>query len=176
MAMIGEWLRRLGYLLRRRAMEEELRREMEAHRAQMEDPRAFGNTLRLREEARDAWGWNWLDDFVHDTRFAFRTLRHSPSFTLTAIATLALGIGVNIGMFSCVNGLLLRPLYDRPDEVAGIYNRRMTTEGGYRGISYPNYLDLQEGTLGIFANLAASSTTFVALDMSDGPRRTMASG
>lgn len=49
---------------------------MEAHRAQMEDPRAFGNTLRLREEARDAWGWNWLDDFVHDTRFAFRTLRH----------------------------------------------------------------------------------------------------
>ena len=56
MAIIGEWLRRLGYLLRRRAMEEELRREMEAHRAQMDDPRAFGNTLRLRDEARDAWG------------------------------------------------------------------------------------------------------------------------
>ena len=151
MAIIGEWVRRLGYLLRRRAMEDELQREMEAHRAEMNDPRGFGNTLRLREEARDAWGWNWLDDLVHDTRFAWRTLRHSPAFTLTAIATLALGIGVNIGMFSLVNGLLLRPLYDRPDEVIGVYDRGTTAEGGYRGMSYPNYRDLQEGTSGIFA-------------------------
>ena len=45
MAIIGEWLRRLGYLLRRGAEEDALRREMEAHRAVMEDPRAFGNTL-----------------------------------------------------------------------------------------------------------------------------------
>ena len=176
MAIIGEWVRRLGYLLRRRAMEDELQREMEAHRAEMNDPRGFGNTLRLREEARDAWGWNWLDDLVHDTRFAWRTLRHSPAFTLTAILTLALGIGVNIGVFSLVNGMLLRPLYDRPDEVVGVYNRPTTAEGGYRGVSYPNYLDLQEGTAGIFADLAASATTFVALDLREGPRRTMAAG
>lgn len=57
MEIIGEWIRRLGYLLRRGAAEDELRREMEAHRALMADPREFGNTLRLREEARDAWGW-----------------------------------------------------------------------------------------------------------------------
>jgi len=175
MRIIGEWIRRLGYLLRRRQMEEELRREMEAHRAEMDDPRAFGNTLRLRDEARDAWGWSWLEDFAQDIRFAWRTLRHSPGFTMTAIATLALGIGVNIGMFSLVNGLLLRPIYDRSDEVIGVYNRRTTAEGGYRGVSYPDYIDLQEGTAGLFANLAASSTTFVALDLGDGPRRTMAS-
>ena len=120
MATIGEWLRRLGYLLRRGAREDELRREMEAHRAQMEEPRAFGNTLRLREEARDAWGLTWLDDFAQDMRFAVRTLGRSPGFTLTAIVTLALGIGVNSGMFSLVNGLLLRPVYERPDEVVGV--------------------------------------------------------
>ena len=135
MAIIGEWIRRLGYLLRRRAREDELRREMEAHRAQMDEPRAFGNTLRLREEARDAWGWRWLDDLVQDTRFALRTLRHSPGFALTAIVTLALGIGVNIGMFSLVNGLLLRPLYERPDEVVGVYSHSTTPDGELLGAS-----------------------------------------
>ena len=155
-------------------VEDELRREMEAHRAQMGEPPAFGNTLRLREEARDAWGWRWLDDLVQDTRFAWRTLRQSPGFALTAIVTLALGIGVNIGMFSLVNGLLLRPLYAGADEVVrstAAQRRRRRT----RAFSYPNYRDLQEGTTDIFANLAASSTGFVGLDVGDGPRRSMAS-
>ena len=176
MAIIREFIRRLGYLVRRRKMEDELLREMEAHRALMEDPRAFGNTLRLREEARDAWGWNWLDDLVQDTRFAWRTLRHSPGFVVTAIVTLALGIGVNIGMFTVVNGLLLRPLYERPDQVVNIYGRSTAPDGGIRGISYPNYLDLEAGTTSVFSNLAASSTVFVGLDAGEGARRTLASG
>ena len=174
MAIIGEWIRRVGYLLRRDVLEDELRREMEAHRAQMGEPPAFGNTLRLREEARDAWGWTWLDDFVQDVRFALRTLRHSPGFSLTAIVTLALGIGVNSGMFSLVNGLLLRPLYDRPDEVVGVSSQSTTPEGESRGVSYPNYLDVRDSTTDIFANLAASSTIFVGLDVGEGTRRTMA--
>jgi len=175
MAIIGEWIRRLGYLLRRRAREDELRQEMEAHRAQMGEPPAFGNTLRLREDARDAWGWRWLDDLVHDTRFAWRTLRHSPGFALTAIVTLALGIGVNIGMFSFVNGLLLRPLYAGADEVVEVDSDSTAPSGGSRDFSYPNYRDLQGGTTDIFASLAASSTGFVGLDAGDGPRRAYAS-
>ena len=113
-------------------------------------------------------GGRWLDDFVQDTRFALRTLRHSPGFALTAVVTLALGIGVNIGMFSLVNGLLLRPLYERPDEVVGVYSRSTTPSGGYRGFSYPNYLDLREGTADVFANLAAYSTVFAGLDVGEG--------
>ena len=173
MAIIGEWRRRLGYLLRRRAWEDELRREMEAHRAQMAQSPAFGNTLRLREEARDAWGWRWLDDLVADTRFASRTLRHSPGFAFTAIVTLALGIGVNIGMFSFINGLLLRPLY--ADDMVEVHIDGPAPSGGSRGFSYPNYRDLQEGTTDIFASLAAYSTRFVGLDAGDGPRRAMTS-
>jgi len=175
MAIIGEWIRRLGYLLRRRALEDELRQEMEAHRAQMGEPPAFGNTLRLREEARDAWGWRWLDDLVQDTRFACRMLRRSPGFALTAIVTLALGIGVNIGMFSLVNGLLLRPLYEDADEVVQVRSRTAGPPARGRAFSYPNYRDLQDGTTDIFANLAAADTGFVGLDVGETPRRAMAS-
>src|SRR3989304_5424957 len=70
--------------------------------------------------ARDGWGWTWLDDLVQDTRVALRMLRRSPGFALTAIVTLALGIGVNIGMFRLVNGLLLRPLYGDAKEVVEV--------------------------------------------------------
>lgn len=174
MGIIGEWLRRLGFLLRRRAMEDDLRREMEAHRAMMADTRGFGNTLRLRDEARDAWGWGWLDDLAQDTRFAWRTLRRSPGFTLTAIITLAFGIGVNIGMLRLVNGLLLRPLYERPEQILEVRARSTKPHGGARGLSYPNYLDLREGTKTVFADLAASSFLLVGVDAGDGPRRAIA--
>jgi predicted permease len=175
MALIGEWIRRLNYLLRRGAVDEEMRREMEAHRALMADPRAFGNTLRQRDEARDAWGWRWLEDFAQDTRFALRTLRRSPGFALTAVVTLALGIGVNIGMFSFVNGLLLRPLYANADEVVKLDIDPTTPSGESRDFSYPNYRDIQEGTTGIFASLAAYSTDVVGLDAGDGARSALAS-
>jgi predicted permease len=111
---------------------------------------------------------------VSDTRFAWRTLRHSPGFALTAIVTLALGIGVNTGMFGFVNGLLLRPLYEAEDEVWQVRSRSTASAGRGRAFSYPNYRDLQEGTTEVFANLAASSTSFVGLDVGTRPRSAMA--
>jgi putative ABC transport system permease protein len=116
-----------------------------------------------------------FDDLVKDTRVALRMLRRSPGFALTAIVTLALGIGVNIGMFSLVNGLLLRPLYERSGEVVGVYGRSTAPSGGFRGFSYPNYVDLQAGTNDFFENLAAYSVVFVGLDAGGGTRRTLAS-
>jgi predicted permease len=174
MGIIGEWLRRLSFLLRRQAMEDELRREMEAHRAMMADPRGFGNTLRLRDEARDSWGWRWFDELGQDTRFAWRTLRHSPGFTLTAVITLAFGIAVNIGMLRIVNGLLLRPLYEHAEQILEVHARSTTPDGGPRGLSYANYLDLRDGTKTVFADVAASSFLLIGLDAGDGPRRAIA--
>lgn len=188
-SFFGEWLRRLRFLLRRRAMEEELRLEMESHRALMDDPRAFGNTLRLHEEARDAWGWTWLDDLVRDTRLAGRTLFRTPGFAITATLTLALGIGVNIAMFTVVNSMLLRPLHERADRVTAVHGRGTTPSaesgasgtsgapadpGALRGVSYPNYLDLRAGTNDVFAPVAAYGTNFVGLDAGSGARRALA--
>jgi hypothetical protein len=172
----GEWLRRLHYLVNRRAIEEDMRQEMEAHRALLDEPQSFGNTLRLREDARDAWGWRWLDELTQDTRFALRALRRSPGFTVTAVVTLALGIGVNSGVFGLVNDLLLRPLYERPDGVVSVHGRSTRADGGLRGLSYPDYVELHEATLPIFETLAAYSTTFVGVDTGEGARRTMVSG
>lgn len=115
----------------------------------------------------------WLDDLIHDTRLGLRTLRRSPGFTFAAVITLALGIGVNLAMFRLVDALLLRPLYERADGVVEVYSRATVPAGGHRGISYPNYRDLRDGTSDIFANLAAVSATFVGLDSGEGSRRTL---
>ena len=174
MAVIGEWVRRIDYLLRRRRFDDDLRREMEAHRELLDDPAAFGNTLRLRDEARDAWGWRWLDDLVHDARLGVRMLRRSPGFTGAAVLTLALGIGVNVGMFRLVDALLLRPLHDGPDRVMALRSRAASSPAGYRRISYPNYRDLRDGTSDILESLAAVRLMFVGLDHGGRSRRTLA--
>ena len=57
---MSQLFRRLRYLLNRRRFDRELAGELEFHR-EMRGGRPFGNTLRLREEARDAWGFTWID-------------------------------------------------------------------------------------------------------------------
>lgn len=100
--------RRLFYLLNRSRLECELREEMRAHREMMapDRGRSFGNDLLLREEARDAWGWTWLDQLRQDVAYGIRILLRSPAFTLSAVTILALGIGANLAVFHIFNAAL----------------------------------------------------------------------
>ena len=87
-----------------------------------------------------------MQTFLRDVRYSLRLLGRQPGFTLTAIAVLALGIGVNAGVFGLVNGLLLRPL---PGEsaggrVVGLYSADRTLPDTYRAFSYPNFADIRD--------------------------------
>lgn len=77
-----------------------------------------------------------------DLRFAFRSLRRTPAVTALAIATLAVGIGVNAAIFSVVNGVLLRPLpFSHPEQLVRIFES-LEDHPDWRGsVSYPNLQD-----------------------------------
>lgn len=70
----------------------------------------FGNARARREEIDDMQRLPFLETFMRDVRYALRTMRRAPGFTLTAVATLALVIGANTAVFTLANALLFKPL------------------------------------------------------------------
>ena len=136
MSAVGEWARRLRYLVNRGRMERELEREMRSHRDFMEEPRRFGNALRLREEARDVWGWRWLDELRTDLRHSLRMIGRSPAFAITACLILSLGIGVNLTFFQALNVLVLQPLPVR-DQQSLVRFWRISKHFTSNGVPYP---------------------------------------
>jgi len=54
----------------------------------------------------------WLDDLVRDLRYGFRLARNAKLISIAVVLTLAVGIGINTGVFTLINGLVLRPRTD----------------------------------------------------------------
>src|SRR5881394_1485859 len=144
---MGSVIRRLLFLFQRnqfdRDLKDELRfhEEMKAHAladadsVSADDARAaarrrIGNPLRLREQSREPWTFPSVESLAHDVRHALRLMRRDPAFTFTALATLALGIGLNTAIFSVAYGVLWRPLpYPSADRLLIIPSAQQTETG-----------------------------------------------
>ena len=135
------------------AIEENLKRGMSPEHARRTALRDFGGVTQTRESYRTRRGLPFLEVLAQDLRFALRQLRKSPGFALTAVLTLALGIGANTAIFSVVRGVVLAPLpYPKPDDLVMVLESRPGLK--QTGISYPDFQDWQRSSRS-FAQMAA---------------------
>ena len=111
-----------------------------------------------------------MSTFIQDLRFGARVLVKSPGFTLAAVATLALGIGVNSAIFSVVNAMLLRPLPVRaPEEIVTISKVDNHVQFPH-GMSYVDFLDHRE-QVDVFDDLLAYTFAPVNFATDEGSER-----
>ena len=189
--MSWEWLSvvrlRCRALLHRRRLARDLEAELEFHLATRADRhrqsgmapaeaaqdarRTFGNPTLWKEVCRDMWTFYWIETLGQDLRYAVRTLRKSPGFTLVAALTLALGIGANTAIFSVVNAVILRPLpYPEPSRLVELWGNVKRAKVERRGTSLPDYADWRDQNRSFEAMALFDDSTFTLTGV-DEPER-----
>jgi putative ABC transport system permease protein len=115
----------------------------------------LGGLAQLEEERRERRGIPLVEDMMRDLRYAARSLRRSPVFTIVSIATLAVGIGAGTMVFSFAGAVLLRPLpYAQPDQLVRIFETNPLRRWTRNTASPANYADWRAAN-GVFTDMAA---------------------
>ena len=144
--------------LRRKRKDRDLEEEIASHFNMAEQDRGrdaarreFGNVGLVKEATREMWGWASWERFWQDVRYALRVLRRNPAYTLTAVLSLALGIGANTAIFSLIDAIMLKslPVKD-PQELVLLGDPTAVSSvsegsgGNNRLFSYPFYKRFRE--------------------------------
>ena len=136
--------------------------------------RRFGNVASLKEQCRDMWTFHPLETLWQDVRYAVRTLRKSPGFTVVAVLALAIGIGANTAIFSLVDAVRARALpYKDPSHLVQLWGNVLRTTIERRGNSYPDFLDWRAQSKS-FEAIAAFDNQTVTLAGIEDPERLLA--
>jgi predicted permease len=159
----------LAFHLAMKAAEHE-RRGADARQASREARRQFGNVASLKEQSREMWTFPSLESFMQDIRYALRTLRRAPGFTIVAVLALALGIGANSAIFSLVDAVLLRGVpYPSADRLVVLIGNVQRTVVERRGNSFPDHADWR-AQASSFDDMAAYTTVTLTLDTGGDPQ------
>jgi putative ABC transport system permease protein len=110
--------------------------------------RELGNIPLIQQATRDQRPIAaFFDNLAQDIRFALRTLRKNPAFTIIAVLTLTLGIGANTAIFSVVNAVILHPLpFKNADRLLDISAHSTTYDFQHMYISLPDINDMRAST------------------------------
>src|SRR5215813_6376288 len=134
----------------------------------------IGGIAQVQEEVRDIWLTRWLREFAYDVRLSARSFRRSPSFTATAVLSLALGIGATTAIYSLVDQVILRALPVRdPERLVLVDWKGDHVVGGFGSsnlMSYPLCRDLQQQTQFFDGVLCRSDAVPVILSAGGDPK------
>ena len=161
MSLWSDWSERARALLFRRRDEQEMADELRFHvemetearirggldpaEARRQSAAAFGGMERIKEDVRDAGGVRGATDFGGDVRYALRTLRARPGFTVVAVATIALGIAATTAVFSTFDTVILRPLpYRDPGQLVRLYQHGDDDPAGRNVVTPVHFLVYQQ--------------------------------
>ena len=118
----------------------------------------MGGLTQVQDAYRDQLTIPVLDTLWQDIRHAVRAMRHSPTFTVVVVLTLAVGIGANTAVFSVVNSILLKPLpYPRAEELVAL---RQGAPGATGSASASDGLNLSPS---MFLTYSEQNRTFQSL-------------
>ncbi len=135
--------------------------------------RDFARSVPMAHDSRTVrWG-GMMGDFVRDLKYSIRMLRKNPIFTVAAVTTLALGIGLNAATFSAIQGILFRPLggVEDPGELVQMYREWPGIEWGSNSV--PHFQDLRDRTGDVFEDVASWSFAPMSLSADDRSERLM---